>query len=242
MRTVEDQLSSARADVQRSVAQMPTRAAHTIRRRQQYRKTTALIASGAVVVAVIVGTSLVSPGESQDMAGTPPADSPPATSGLTPEQDQAIEDALVGDDSDGIVTEDDPADADEPTQPTAEDWVELPGGLSVAAIAEDNGHMRIWTKSAAQEPTPAASTDVAFLPVPVNATQIAVLIPSSEFLEAQGIDITPYEKFDEARIHWFEGSDAVDTVSVDWSGDPRFGVALVEARDANILDVEFVTD
>jgi hypothetical protein len=102
--------------------------------------------------------------------------------------------------------------------------------------------MRIWTKSAPQEPTPAASTDVAFLPVPVNATQIAVLIPSSEFLEAQGIDITPYEKSDEARIHWFEGSDAVDTVSVDWSGDPRFGVALVEARDANILDVEFVTD
>lgn len=242
MKTLEDQLNSARTDVQRGVAQMPARPAASIRRRQQHRKTTMLLASGAIAVAVLVGTSHVFPGESQNLAGTPPAVSPPATSGLIPDEQQALEDALVGDDGDETMTEDGPQPDFQLGEPTAEDWVELPGGLSVAVVAEDDGHLRIWTKSGVQEPTPAASTDIAFLPVPVNTTQIAVLIPAWQFYAEQGRDITPYDTSDEVNIHWFEGSDAVDTVAIDWSGDERFGVALVEARDANILDVEFVTD
>lgn len=242
MKTLEDQLNSARTDVQRGVAKMPAPTAGSIRRRQQHRKTTMLFVSGAAAVAVLVGTSQVFPGENQNLAATPPADSPPAPSGLTSDEQRAIEDAVVGDDSDGTMTEDGERPDFQLREPTAEDWIELPGGLSVAAIAEDNGHLRIWTKSEAQEPTPAASTDIAFLPVPVNATQIALLIPAWQFYAEQGIDITPYETSDEVNIHWFEGSDAVDTVAVDWSGDERFGVAVVEARDANILDVEFLTD
>ncbi len=241
MKTLEDQLNSARTDVQRSVSQMPTPPWHTIRRRQQHRKTAMLLATGAVAGAVLVGTSQVLPGESHNLAEISPADSPPATSGLTAEE-EAFEDSLVGDDSDGRVTEDGPDSDIRLPEPKAEDWVGLPGGLSVAAIAEDDGNLRIWTKSGAQEPTPAASTDIAFLPVPVNATQIAVLIPAWQFYAEQGIDIRPYDTSDQVSIRWFEGSDAVDTVPVDWSGDERFGVALVEARDASILDVEFVTD
>ncbi|HJQ96204.1 MAG TPA: hypothetical protein VJ935_10935, partial [Acidimicrobiia bacterium] len=86
MKTLEDQLNSARSDVQRGVAQMPARPAASIRRRQLHRKTTMILASGAIAVAVLVGTSQVFPSENQNLAGTFPADSPPATSGLTPEE------------------------------------------------------------------------------------------------------------------------------------------------------------
>jgi hypothetical protein len=104
MRTVEDQLNSARADVQRSVAQLPGRTADDVRRRHRHRKTTALIASGVVAVAVIAGTNMLLPADTQEMAGSTPTPSPPATSDLTPEEERVVErerviDALVGDDN-----------------------------------------------------------------------------------------------------------------------------------------------
>lgn len=249
MKTLEDQLDSARADVIRGVAKMPTESASSIRRRQQNRKTITLVASGAIAIALVVGTSQVFPGEGQslvgtspadgqDLASTTPADSPPATSGLTPEEEQAIEDALVGDDSDGVTTEDTPQPDPDLRSPEAGHWTELVGGVSVAVVDGKDIEMRIWTKSAVQEPTPASSSDISFLPVPVNATQIAVLIPGWEFQMEHGLDVAPYEKSAQAKIYWSEGSDAVDTVSVDWAADERFGVVLVEARDASILDVE----
>lgn len=82
MRTVEDQLNSARADVQGKIAQMPARTADSVIRRHRHRTTAAWVASGVVVVALIVGTSMLLPSDGREMADSPP--SPPATSDLSP--------------------------------------------------------------------------------------------------------------------------------------------------------------
>lgn len=128
------------------------------------------------------------------------------------------------------ITEESAAEAQELREPADGDWVELPGGLSVALVEESNGHSRIWTRSAVQGPTPAASTDIAFMPVPVSATEIAVLIPNPEFFVIAGVgeadpqadQTTAADQPATARVHWFEGSNAIDIVTVDL--DRRFQV------------------
>lgn len=134
-------------------------------------------------------------------------------------------------------------------EPTSEDWTDLSGGLSVAVVEEASGRPRIWVKSAVQEPAPAPSTDMAFLPVPVSETEVAVLIPNPEFFgipiypgteEGRGDEPTAADLPERARIHWgFQGSET-ETVSIDWESDSRFGVALVQAREADIVDVEYL--
>lgn len=84
MRTVEDQLNSARADLQRNVAQMPAKTAEDVRRRYRHRTTAALVASAVVIAAAIVGTSMLLPPDNQEMADPTPTPNPPATSDLTP--------------------------------------------------------------------------------------------------------------------------------------------------------------
>lgn len=134
-------------------------------------------------------------------------------------------------------------------EPSTDDWTDLPAGLSVAVVEEANGRPRIWVKSAVQEPAPAPSTDIAFLPVPVSESEIAVLIPNPEFFglpihsdaeNTAGSEATEGELPGRARVHWgFEGSD-VDTVTIDWETDPRFGIAIVGARQADIVDLEYL--
>jgi hypothetical protein len=147
--------------------------------------------------------------------------------------------------------QDDGAPIDTLREPTSEDWTDLSGGLSVAVVEEANGRPRIWVKSAVQEPAPAPSTDIAFLPVPVSESELAVLIPNPDFFgipinpgteERSGDEPTAADSPERARIHWgFQGSET-ETVSIDWETDSRFGVALVEAREADIVDVEYLAN
>jgi hypothetical protein len=136
-------------------------------------------------------------------------------------------------------------------EPSTDDWTDLPAGLSVAVVEEANGRPRIWVKSAVQEPAPAPSTDIAFLPVPVNETEIAVLIPNPEFFglpiqadadNPSGFEATDGELPQRATIHWgFDGSE-IDVVTIEWDTDPRFGIAVVGARQADIVDIEYLAN
>jgi hypothetical protein len=147
--------------------------------------------------------------------------------------------------------QDDGAPTDTLREPTSEDWTDLPAGLSVAVVEEANGRPRIWVKSAVQEPAPAPSTDIAFLLVPVSETEVAVLIPNPGFF---GIPISPEadggsgdeptapDSPESARIHWGFQDSVTEIVSIDWESDSRFGVALVEAREADIVDVEYLAN
>ena len=136
-------------------------------------------------------------------------------------------------------------------EPVESEWTELPGGLSVAVIAESGGRYRIWVKSEVLEPAPAPSTDTGYLPVPISTDEVAVLIPSPDFFNVPlypgaeavpGIEQTAEGQPRTAIIHWgFEGSD-VENVTIDWESDPRFGIAIVSAREADIVDVEYVAN
>jgi len=153
-------------------------------------------------------------------------------------------------DADRSEIQDNGSEIDTRPEPSTDAWTNLPGGLSVAVVEEANGHPRIWVRSAVQDPAPAPSTDIAFLPVPVSATEIAILIPNPEFFGIRGVDETDAEGLEQtaggaaemARIHWGYQGSAVDTASIDWESDSRFGVAFVEAREADIVDVEYVTN
>ncbi|HZD21987.1 MAG TPA: hypothetical protein VE569_01065 [Acidimicrobiia bacterium] len=81
MRTVEERLDSAQADIRTRVAEMPAKSADDIRRRLRLRRMTALVASGVAVAAVIVGTTMLLPADNQDLAGSTPTPNPPTTGG-----------------------------------------------------------------------------------------------------------------------------------------------------------------
>jgi hypothetical protein len=103
MKTVEDHLDAARADIQKKISQMPAKTADSVRRRHRHRTTAWLVTSGVVIAALIVGTTMLLPSDNREMADsrptpTPsqpatsePAPTPPSTNVLTEEQQEDLE-------------------------------------------------------------------------------------------------------------------------------------------------------
>lgn len=132
-----------------------------------------------------------------------------------------------------------PAEPFVPGEPSESDWIELAGGVSVALVPEQCGRSRIWTRSEMQAATSAPSIDLRLAFIPVTETGLAILIVGDRFLEEdQGfVGVELFGQPDQVKVHW-EGLTETDTVAVDWDENGAFGVALVDKRDATILDVE----